>query len=272
MPTCRSRPRPGPRSQRLLLALCLSAVLAGATGCAQMLGGKAEIRRKRRFTIVAEPIRRYLENSQRPYKAVVQLRTFDIAGSYEQNEIVYRSSLYELKRDPLHVWSQRPREMITDVVEEYLKEAQLFTRLATEQDLLDQRPDYVLSGTIKALERFDSGDRWFARLVLSMQLVRREDSQVIWRGEITPADELEVFNPDMQYTVQALSEILRRKMEQFIREIDSIFLNMQSARQGLLSQAPAPGDSARTARTDTAAAERKIPDYYELIPGKLAPE
>ena len=45
-----------------------------------MLGGKAEIRQKRRFTIVAEPIRRYLENSQRPYSATVQLRTFGIGA------------------------------------------------------------------------------------------------------------------------------------------------------------------------------------------------
>jgi hypothetical protein len=256
----------------LLLPFCLLVALGIFPSCTSMLGGKAEIQQKRRFTIVAEPIRRYLEESDRPYSATVQLRTFDIAGSYNQSEIVSRSSLYELQRNSLYVWGQRPRDMITDVVLGYLKDAQLFTRLVTERALLDERPEYVLSGTIKALERFDSGDRWFARLLLSMQLERQEDGQVIWRGEITANDELEVFNSDMEYTIQSLSEILRRRMERFIREIDFLFLNMGHAQNGVSLGLLAPSDSTDSALPDSTESEREIPSYFELIPGKLAPE
>jgi len=256
----------------LLLPFCLLLVLGILPSCSSMLGGKPEIQQKRRFTIVAEPIRRYLEESDRPYSATVQLRTFDIAGSYNQSEIVSRSSLYELQRNALYVWGQRPRDMITDVVHGYLKDAQLFTRLVTERALLDERPEYVLSGTVKALERFDSGDRWFARLLLSMQLERQEDGQVIWRGEITADDELEVFNSDMEYTVQSLSEILRRRMERFIREIDFLFLNMDQAQNGVPFGLPSASDSTASAASDSTDEKREIPSYYELIPGKLAPE
>ena len=250
----------------VLLAACIAFV-----SCAQLLGGKAEIRQKRRFTIAVEPIRIDLENSKRPYSITVQLQTFDIAGAYSLNEIVSRRSLYELRRDPLHVWGQRPRDMITDVAGHYFRNAQLFTRLVSERNLLDQRPHYILNGAIRALERFDSGDRWFARLLLSMQLVRQEDGQVIWRGEITADDEIEVFNADMQYTVQAMSEIMRRKMEQFIRQIDVLFLNMQRS-PGSPESAQLAADTTRAVRTETAAPQRATPDYYELIPGKLAPE
>lgn len=256
----------------LLLSFCLLVALGIFSSCTSILGGKAEIQQKRRFTIVAEPIRRFLEESDRPYTATVQLRAFDIAGSYNQSEIVSRSSLYELQRNPLYSWGQRPRDMITDVVLGYLKDAQLFTRLVTERALLDERPEYVLSGTIKALERFDSGDRWFARLLLSMQLVRREDGQVLWRGEITDEDELEVFNSDMEYTIQSLSEILRRKMERFIREIDFLFLNMEHAQNGVSLRLLAPSDSTGSAVSDSTENQRVIPSYYELIPGKLSPE
>ena len=254
------------------LLLCLLVALTSLSSCTQFLGGKAEIRQKRRFTLIAEPIGRYLKGSQRPYNHTVQLQTFDIAGAYNQSEIIFRSSLYELSRDPLHTWGQRPREMITDIVDQYFKEAQLFTRLVTDRDLLDERPDYLLSGTVKALERFDSGDRWFARLVMSMQLVDQTNSQVIWRGEIGSKNELEVFNADMEYTVQGMSEILRRKMGQFVREIDSIFLNMKNRQEGSLSQAVTLADTTQTSMVDTIKAKREIPDYYELIPGKLAPE
>jgi len=256
------------RSCSLLLLL---GTLFALASCSQLLGGKAEIRQKRRFTVAVEPVRGYLEKSQRPYSATVQIQTFDIAGAYSLSEIVSRRSLYELRRDPLHVWGQRPRDMITDVVGQYLRNAQLFTRLASERDLLDRRPDYILNGTIRALERFDSEDRWFARILMSMQLVRQEDGKVIWRGEITADDEIEVFNADMQYTVQAMSEILRRKMEQFIRQMDLIFLNMQYPAT-VPELAESSADTTQVAQTDTVDSAPAIPGYYEMIPGKLAPE
>lgn len=252
------------------LLLLLAALLALAS-CGQLLGGKAEIRQKRRFTLAVEPIRRYLETSKRPYSAIVQLQTFDIAGAYSMSEIVWRRSLYELRRDPLHVWGQRPRDMITDVVGQYLRNAQLFTRLASERDLLDQRPDYILNGAIRAIERFDSEDRWFARILLSMQLVRQEDGRVVWRGEITADDEIEVFNADMEYTVQAMSEILRRKMERFIRQIDLAFLNLQRP-AGIPELVESPADTVQLTQTDTDTSEPAVPDYYELVPGKIVPE
>jgi hypothetical protein len=247
--------------------------LVQLSGCAQLLGGKTEIRQKRRFTLVAGPILQGPEVSLRPYPVTVQLRTFDIAGHYNQLEIVSRSSPYELRRDPLHVWGLRPREMITQVVANYLRSSQLFGRLVTERDLLDVSPDYVISGSIRALERFDSGDRWFARLQLSMQVVRRDDGQVVWRGEITSADEVEVYDSDMHYTVQAVSEILRRRMEAFIRQLDTLFARMDSVPEALDATAASSDSSDGTAPVavgqDTATVA--IPDYYEIMPGKLAP-
>ncbi len=68
------------------LLLCLLVALTSLCSCTQFLGGKAEIRQKRRFTLIAEPIGRYLKGSQRPYNHTVQLQTFDIAGAYNQSE------------------------------------------------------------------------------------------------------------------------------------------------------------------------------------------
>ena len=235
------------RLTRHLAALVVVTLAASMLcSCAGVLGGKPEIRQKRRFLIPVEPIRGGLNDSERPYTATVQLRAFDIARSYSQIEIVVRDSRYELRRDPLHTWSQRPASLITDAVFEYLRQAQLFTRLVSDRDLLDQSPDYILNGTVTALERFDSGDRWFARLTMSMQLVRTSDSQVIWRGAITPEEELEVFNRDMAYTVQSISEILRRGMQRLVREIDFIFLNMQRRQVVTPDDLAALADSART--------------------------
>ncbi len=252
-------------------------LLVGAlVGCAQLLGGQAEIRQKRRFAIVAEPIDHAFGQSLRPYPVTVQLQPFSIAAQYNQLEIVTRRSPYEFRRDPLHVWGLRPRDMLTQVIADYLRGSQLFVRLVTERELLEQRPDYTIGGSIRALERLDSGDRWFARLELSMQLVRQSDGMVLWRGEILPGDQLEVYSADMQYVVQAHSEILRRKMEGFVRELDGVFLRLTAPGSWPAAAAAAAADSASAtpavAPGDTAAAAPlAVPDYYEIIPGKLAP-
>lgn len=256
-------------------AVCLIVTLFLVPACSQFLGEGPKIRQKRRFTIVSEPIRYDLPVSLRPYPVTVQLKTLDIANHYNHIEIISRGSPYELRRDWLSVWALRPREMITQVVAEYLRSSQLFSRLATQSELLEDRPDYVISGSIRAIERFDSGDRWFARMMLTLHLVRQEDGQVIWRGEITENDEIEVFRADMEYTVQALSEILRRNMESFIRELDVLFMRMEEEPAPAVELAT-PTDTttsppaAALAAPDTAATV-STPDYYEVIPGKLAP-
>jgi hypothetical protein len=51
-----------------------------------------------------------------------------------------------------------------------LRQANLFTFVGGDRDFYASRPDYVLSGRVKALERFDSGDVWAARLHINIQL------------------------------------------------------------------------------------------------------
>ncbi len=264
-------PVAAPSSHGKLLRTCLLPTLLLLTGCAYLVGSGPEIQQRRRFTIVAEPIRHEPERSMRPYPATVQLKTLDIATHYNQLEILSRSSPYELRRDRLHVWGLRPREMLTQVIAEYLQRGQLFERLTTDRELLDRRPDYVLSGSISALERFDSGDRWFARLVLNLQLSRQTDGQVLWRGDITRDDEIEVFAADMEHTVQALSEILRRNMELFVYELDTLFMRLTSNGEPAAELTRWQESIIRPETEESGADTVQVPDYYELIPGKLAP-
>ena len=236
--------------------------------CTQMLGGKAEIRQKRLFRIDVERVLKYLENSERPYDFMVQIDDFDMPSSYNKLRILSSTSRYEVKEDSYNSWAQRPKEMITDVVAGYLREAQLFSQLVRPRDLRDRRPDYILKGEIKSIERLDSGDQWYARLVMTMALEKTETSQTIWEGEITEQDDIEVFDPDMERAISAMSGLLRLKMERFIKEIDFKFLHMD--RDDVALQLPGNGEEANYSGTDTTETEREIPTHYELIPGKIA--
>ena len=93
-----------------------------------------------------------------------------------------------------------------------------------DRDFYDRRPDYVLSGVVKAVERFDSGDVWAAHLAMSMELVRQEDALAVWQKDFD--DERQVFFPEMKHTVAAFSQILGQQMETSMREIDFLFFSI----------------------------------------------
>ena len=265
-----SEPRQIRRNRVAGLGLGLAiAALTTSISCTPMLGGKAEIRQSRLYLIEAEPIRRHLKNSERPYSAVVELEPFKVSRAYNRNEIVFRRSALEIRFDKYHVWAVRPPDMITDTIEQYFENASLFTHLG--RDFLEDRPDYKLSGSVKAIERYDSGDLWFARLAMSMQLVDAGDSKVIWRGDFD--EERQVYNPGTVYIIQALREILRQQMEKYINEIDLVLLKMKRQQEGRpLNELPTLMDtSTQETSPDTTEQERPASPDYELIPGKLAP-
>ncbi len=258
---------------RLYLSVLI--VVAGMvlSSCTQLIGGKTEIRVRRKFTLATQPLRLELKDSKRPYPHKVQIKKIEVPGTYDRDQIVFRLSTFELKEDKSHIWANRPSKMLTDVVEEYLNRANLFTQIS--QEFLDERPDYTLVSTIKAIERFDSGDLWYAHLAMSMKLVDAETNEVFWSDDFD--ERPRVYNKDMAFTVEALSQILRKKMERYISEIDFKFLNKMSADQGQPLGPPADGPgqqplAGNPARNDTLNHLFAPNPDYEIIPGKLAPE
>ena len=250
--------RPSSRVRRCGQVLVLAAALSG---CAQLLGGDAKLPQRRYFKLHIEPLRGSVEGSERPYPFRLQVKGFEVPRAYDRTNIIRRRDQYELQRDNLHHWMERPSDMITDAVKQYLRQADLFTYVGGDRDFFEHRPDYVLSGSVKAIERFDSGDLWAAHLVMTMELVRQEDGQVIWQADFD--EEKQVFSPAIVQTVVALSGILGQQIQKAIGEIDLKFSNKQGA-----VPIASNGETAPAAR-DTVLQTQA--DYYELIPGKLAP-
>ena len=252
---------PNSRIRRCGQAIILAAALSG---CAQLLGGDAKLLQRRYFKLDIEPLRGSLEGSERPYPFRLQVKGFEVPRAYDRTHIIRRRDQYELQRDNLHHWMERPSDMITDAVKQYLRQADLFTYVGGDRDFFEHRPDYVLSGSVKAIERFDSGDLWAAHLVMTMELVRQADGKVIWQDDFD--EEEQVFFPAMKYTVAVLSGILGKQMQKTIEEIDFKFLNKQ--RPVPIASVASDGETAPAAR-DTVLQTKA--DHYELIPGKLAP-
>ena len=254
-------------------ATALAGICASAS-CSGLIGGKTIIPETRKFIIEADPILRVaIPFSERPYPFKVEVDKFSVSRVYDKNQIVFRLSPQELREDRFHRWAVRPSEMITDAVEAYLKlSPPLFADI--RQQFLDVEPDFSIQGTVKAIERFDSGNVWFARLAMSIQLVSR-DNNVIWRDDFV--DEEEVYIEDFSHTVLTMSRMLRVRMEQYIHEIDRIFLIRQLQETGqpyeFLLDEEALGDmESEAVLADSANFERRSHPDYDIVPGRLLPE
>ena len=252
--------------------LVLAGFLSSLVGCSGLLGGKAVLPQLRKFIIEAEPLRLSIPESGRPYPFKVEVGDFEVSRLYDRDQIVFRLSPQEIKEDRYHRWAVRPGEMITDAVEQYLKDARLFTDI--RQEFLDTPPDFKLTGTVKAIERFDSGDLWYAHLAMSMQLVDGRNEVV----EDWPLNSVkQVYVADFSHTVVTLSQILRNYMEEVIRGLNFHFLIRELQRKNLpfehlLDKRSAAGPVAETSAPDTANVAPLPQLGYEIIPGKLAPE
>ncbi len=247
-------------------------ILLTTWGCAQLLGGRAKIIEKRKFIVESEPMRLNLPNSERPYQLRVQTERFSISPLYERNQIIFRLTPEEIGDDNFNQWAVRPGAMITNAITDYLRRAGLFTDVRDE--FLNATPDFTLTGSINAIERYDSGDRWFARLDVTMQLVDQKN-QIFWQHRFHPNDEIEVYDPDMVFTVQALRGLLRQNMESAMKSLDRDLLIRKASLEGRdmtdLLQGDGSGNGTNGAAQDTTPIPMETEDY-RIAPGKLVPE
>ena len=259
------------RPVRVVYLMLLACVLPA---CSQLLGGKAVIRENRKFVIDDSiPLRVALPSSQRPYPYKVGVERFDISRLYDRTQVVYRLSPEEIREDTYLRWANRPSDMITDAVEGYLRQSLLFKDV--RQEFLEE-PDFTMSGTVKAIERIDSGDQWYAKLAVSMQLTER-DGVVIWSETFGFDEPVQVYHEDFVQSVAKMNQMLHGYMVAAVRGIDlQILLRKYKSENRpieqinqLLLEYENVGAAAESDSLDT---RQLIPSSdYEVIPGKPTP-
>ena len=243
--------------------------------CSQLIGGKTVIRQNRKFVVDdSVPLNVVLPLTERPYPYKVAVERFDVSRLYARDQVVYRLSPEEIREDPHLRWAHRPSDMITDAVEGYLRQSFLFANV--RQEFLDE-PDYTLTGTVKAIERIDSGDEWWAKLAVSMQLTGRS-GEIVWSRNfgLTRDEAVQVPLKDFVYTVATMNTMLNGYMAQAIYEINKAMLIPIYREKGQLDQllSAYENGSATTAVPDSIGASSRMlvpnPDY-EIIFGKPTP-
>ncbi len=157
-------------------------------------------------------------NATPRYKATLRIVEPEIRLAYDRPQIVYRYDPYRFKYYNYKFWVAKPQQMVAEVIHRHLQKANLFLETA----LVYQRavPDYELVGEIEAIEEYDSGDKWYAHLAMTMRLVRFTDRTVVWSYQFDRKQE--VFNKEPVYVVRGMSDLMEEEMHQILAGIQEV--------------------------------------------------
>lgn len=180
--------------RRTLATLCLGLVVL--TGC---FGGSTQ--QSRYFVLHMNPPR---QSPGAVIPGLARVRNLDAESTYDKFQIVVRRNPYELSYRDTDVWAVKPNRMISDLLARRLQEYGLFSGVTRE--LGEQRPDYSLDGDLHAVELYDSGDRLFAHLSLSLRLARFRDGEVLWTYSFDQRREVPTL--EFAHAIRILSELL----------------------------------------------------------------
>lgn len=110
--------------------------------------------------------------------------------------------------------------MVTDLILKQLASANLVSHVIQRYDE-GLNPSYELSGTIEAIEEYDSDQLWFAHLAIRLLLTRLSDGTVIYSRQFD--NRKRVFNYSPEAVVREMSAILEYIMNQVMRDLDTVF-------------------------------------------------
>jgi ABC-type uncharacterized transport system auxiliary subunit len=153
-----------------------------------------------------------------PYACVVRLKDFSIEDAYNRTQIVYRLSPYELRYYNYRLWAVKPTRMVTDLVFKHLTTVELVSGIVRRFDE-GRKPDYEISGSIEALEEYDSEDLLFAHIALRINLTRLSDGANLYSRHFDVRKK--VFRREADFVIREMSQIMEYILTQATADIDS---------------------------------------------------
>jgi len=152
------------------------------------------------------------------YPYTVRVRDFDVAEAYRRNNIVYRQSPYKLHFYNYDLWAVKPEFLVSDMLFRHLETSKIFSEVRRSIDV--DEPDFVIHGTVRAIEEYDNQDEWYAHLAMNMNLQEYKTKKILWSREWDYRKKVSNFEPI--YVVRGLSELLERINNEAIADMDSV--------------------------------------------------
>jgi ABC-type uncharacterized transport system auxiliary subunit len=191
-------------------------VLALALGASSACGGSAP--EVKHYRLDLQPQQTGAEVADKP---VLGIEQFTTDAAYDEPQIVYRKTPYELNYYYYHRWATNPGMLVTDALRRGYAATGRFESVSTGQVV---GSDVVLSGHISAIEEVDvTEEKWLGRVVLEMRLRDGQTGDLLWTEVFEEQERLAERSP--AGLARALSEALTRVVDQSADDI------AQAARQ-----------------------------------------
>lgn len=144
-----------------------------------------------------------------PLPWVLQVEEFDVEPAFDHNRLVYRVSNDQLRHYRYRQWVTKPGRLVRDAFKRYLMAGRWLRQVT---DAPTPIPDFVMRGHVYAMEQVERGEVWSAHLMLTVQVHRATDHQVVWSGLLDR--ELKIRNRTPETVVRALNLLLRQFLDE----------------------------------------------------------
>jgi ABC-type uncharacterized transport system auxiliary subunit len=152
-----------------------------------------------------------------PFK--VQIKELALSHLYDNANVVIRNTDWSVQFSKHGVWAVRPNTSASDLLESVLRN-NLRCR-ALKDRFPDSSPDYVISGSLDAVEDDMRGTVRTARLLLTLSIVRFADTKTLF--EKTYRQSGPVSDTGSVELARALSDCLKTVCGQFTTDAIGVF-------------------------------------------------
>jgi len=145
----------------------------------------------------------------------VYVRDCEVDRVYDKFELVVRKSRFVLQYSSARRWAVRPNRMVSDLLADELTHQGIFSSVSRE--LAEGRPEYSLSGRLRAIEVETAATPWRAHVALDLSLIRFDDGAVLWRRAF---DERRNIPPgELDAVPEALSSALHVSIRRALEDL-----------------------------------------------------
>ncbi len=172
------------------------------------------------FACLTSPVKKYYqiflptnqEVSSAQIDKTIYIDRIPTQSFYDNFEIVYRDSPYQLNYYSYHFWAEKPGSLIRNSIYEYFKKNRIFSK--TIIDLSSGEPDFSLRARIRSIEEEDRQEAWFARLSMEIEIVDFKTQEIVYSHEFDRMEKMPGM--DIVYLPVVLSQILREELTALI--------------------------------------------------------
>ncbi len=173
---------------------------------------------------------------EEPFPVTLGVRDLEMRRSYRRDELVSRSDAHELTFSRSRRWSEPPQRMISALLREHVRRANVATAVYDDRSLAV--PDYVLGGEIEAIEQINVGQDRHARIAMTLRLTRATDDTAVWSYHIDATQP--VAGAATRGAVRAMSELLAAETDKALADLGRWLEDPSAARRPEVAKQEAP--------------------------------